>query len=80
MPSTSTPLADEADVTIQQAARTPTASTGSRAAAKGAATVRRRAQERRASSLADIRAQIAAGTLIVRQMTPAERSAGSGTR
>lgn len=48
-----------------------------------------RAEERRAEKLADIRAQIAAGKLTVRQMTPAERAlqpaqppkpAGSGRR
>ncbi len=33
-----------------------------------------RAEERRAEKLADIRAQIAAGKLTVRQMTPAERA------
>jgi hypothetical protein len=32
-----------------------------------------RAEERRAQKLADIREQIAAGKLTVRQMTPAER-------
>jgi hypothetical protein len=51
------------------------ADTLSRAAAKGAATLRRHRQERRADSLAQIRSQIADGTLVVRQMTVAERKA-----
>ena len=80
MPSTCTPFADEANVTIQDARRPPAAGARSRGSAKGAATVQRHARERRASSLADIRAQIADGTLVVRQMTPAERGAGSGSR
>ncbi len=44
---------------------------------KAAATVRRRKEERRAESLRDIRAQTAAGSLIVRQMTPAQQEAAS---
>jgi hypothetical protein len=78
MPSTSTAFGDEANVTIQRVGRPPVAPARSRAQAKGAATVQRNARERRASRLADIRAQIANGTLVVRQMTPAERGAGSG--
>jgi signal transduction histidine kinase len=78
MPSTFTPFADEANVTIQEARRPPSADARSRAAAKGAATLQRHARERRDSDLADIRAQIANGTLVVRQMTSAERGAASG--
>jgi hypothetical protein len=47
----------------------------SRAAAKGMATFRRHQEERRADSLAQIRSQIADGTLVVRQMTTAQREA-----
>jgi hypothetical protein len=39
---------------------------------KGAATVRRREQERRAGKLDDMRVQIADGSLVIRQMTVAE--------
>jgi hypothetical protein len=46
-----------------------------RAAAKGAATLRRHQEERRAESLAQIRSQIADGRLIVRHMTSAQRKA-----
>jgi hypothetical protein len=41
---------------------------------KAAATVRRRTQERRTETLREIREQVADGTLIVRQMTSAERT------
>jgi anti-sigma28 factor (negative regulator of flagellin synthesis) len=43
-------------------------------AQKGAATVRRHRQDRRAESLRQIREQIADGTLVIRQMTAAERT------
>jgi hypothetical protein len=43
------------------------------AAQKGAATLRRHAADRRAESLRRIREQIADGTLVIRQMTAAER-------
>jgi len=42
-------------------------------AQKGAATLRRHAQDRRAESLRRIDEQIAEGTLVIRQMTAAER-------
>ncbi len=48
----------------------PPPSTGP--ANKGAATIRRREQERRAGKLDDMRVQIADGSLVVRQMTVAE--------
>lgn len=49
----------------------------SRAALKGAETQRRHEQERRTESLEDIRSQIADGTLVVRQMTAAQRKAAT---
>jgi hypothetical protein len=49
----------------------------SRAGVKAAATLRRHKEERRIDSLTQIRAQIAAGTLVVRQMTPEQREAAS---
>jgi hypothetical protein len=49
----------------------------SRAGAKAAATLRRHKEERRVDSLSQIRAQIAAGTLVVRQMTPKQQEAAS---
>jgi hypothetical protein len=48
-------------------------------ATKAAETVRRREAERRAESLDQIRAQTAAGTLVVRQMTAAEHEAARQT-
>ena len=51
----------------------------SRAATKGAATLRRHREERRADSLAQIRSQIADGTLVVRQMPVAKRNAPDRT-
>jgi|HubBroStandDraft_6_1064221.scaffolds.fasta_scaffold4171877_1 hypothetical protein len=44
------------------------------AAQKAAATIRRRTQERRVESLREIREQIAAGTLVIRHMSAAERT------
>jgi hypothetical protein len=78
MRSTSTPLAPEARVTIPMTRRPRSADAQSRASIKGQATVKRHKRERRADSLAQIRAQVADGTLVVRQMTPAERTAASG--
>jgi signal transduction histidine kinase len=72
------PFADEANVTIANMRRPLSADARSRAAAKGVATLQRHARERRADSLARIRAQIADGTLVVRQMTTAERKAAPG--
>jgi mevalonate kinase len=48
-------------------------------AAKGVATLRRHAEERRAEKLMDMRAQMANGTLVIRQMTPAELDIASAT-
>jgi hypothetical protein len=47
------------------------------AARRGAATLLRRRNERRADSLDQIRAQIADGTLVIRQMTPAQQKAAA---
>jgi hypothetical protein len=47
------------------------------AARRGAATLLRRRNERRADTLDQMRAQIADGTLVVRQMTPAQQKAAS---
>ena len=78
MPSeSSTPIADEANVTIPKTLQPLPRDALSRAAAKGAATLQRHKEERRADSLAQIRAQIANGTLVVRQMTIAQRKAAS---
>jgi hypothetical protein len=49
----------------------------SRAGAKAAATLRRHKEERRVASLSQIQAQIAAGTLVVRQMTPEQQEVAS---
>jgi hypothetical protein len=78
MPSeVSTPTTDQADDTIPNTLRPLPGDARSRAAAKGLATFRRHKEERRADSLAQIRAQIANGTLVVRQMTIEQRKAAS---
>jgi hypothetical protein len=56
----------------------PTANTAPSPAQKGVATVRRHKDERRAELLHDIDAQIANGTLVVRQMTAAEHEQHRG--
>lgn len=48
-------------------------------AAKGVATLRRHAEERRAEKLMDMRAQTANGSLVIRQMTAAELEIASQT-
>jgi hypothetical protein len=53
------------------------ASPGDSSRLKGATTVQRHRQERRDDKLDEIRAQIANGTLVVRQMTLEEREAAS---
>lgn len=74
MPSeSSTPHTEDANASISGEA--PVSS-----AQKGAATVRRHKQDRRDESLRQIRAQIADGTLVVRQMTAVERGTGSRDR
>jgi hypothetical protein len=55
----------------------PTANIATSPAQKGVATVRRHKDERRAELLHDIDAQIANGTLVVRQMTDAEHKTAS---
>ena len=71
--------AGKAHVTLPNALRFLTADTSLSRAQKGAATLLRHKDERRAASLDQIRAQIADGTLVVRQMTDAERKAASQT-
>ena len=79
MPSqASMTFADQATVTNSNPRRSPSAGARSLAATKAVATAQRHRQERRAESLAQIQAQIADGTLVVRQMTTDERSAASG--
>lgn len=75
-PSVTVP--DQANVTTSKTPQSLSAAARNRAAAKGVATSQRHRQERRAESLAEIQAQIADGTLVVRQMTTAERRAASG--
>jgi hypothetical protein len=50
-----------------------------RTAAKGRETLRRHREERHAEKLTDMRAQTAAGTLVVRQMTPEQLKVASAT-
>jgi len=85
MPSESSlPTTDPVEDTTPSIRRTVPEDARSRGAAKGAATLRRHKEERRAESLAQISAQIANGTLVVRQMTTEQRQApfepGSGQR
>lgn len=75
-PSVTVP--DQANVTTSKTPQPLSAAARNRAAAKGVATSQRHRQERRAESLAEIQAQIVDGTLVVRQMTTAERRAASG--
>lgn len=78
MPSESSILTtDQVEPTIPSARRPLPDDARGRAAAKGAATVRRRREERRAEKLAHIREQITNGTLVVRYMTIAQRNAAS---
>jgi hypothetical protein len=71
----SLPAADQAPITITHTHRLPSAAARSRAAAKGVATAQRHRQEQRVERLALIDAQIADGTLVVRQMPVAQRKA-----
>lgn len=73
----STPDAGHARATVPTGARGLAGDARTRSAVKAAATVRRHREERRAESLDQIRAQIAAGTLVVRQMTAAQHKAAS---
>jgi hypothetical protein len=66
---------DDANAPIPVAVDLVAGDARSRSAAKAVATVRRRQAEQRADSLDQIRAQTAAGTLVVRQMTVAEHDA-----
>ena len=64
-------------MTLPNALQTLTADTRPSPAQKGAATKVRHKNERRTHRLYEIRAQIADGTLVVRQMTDAEHKAAS---
>jgi anti-sigma28 factor (negative regulator of flagellin synthesis) len=63
---------EQRDVSKSNALRAPSGNSRILASAKGAATLQRHREERRADSLSQIRAQIADGTLVVRQMTADE--------
>jgi hypothetical protein len=75
--NSSTPPAGPTKGTQSESSSAASADIRTRSAVKAAATVRRHREERRAESLDQIRDQIAAGTLVVRQMTPAQRQAAS---
>jgi hypothetical protein len=76
MPSeSSTPNPGHANVTSSGARAPVAAAERASRAAKGAATLQRHKEERRADSLGHIRAQIADGTLVVRQMTVTQHRA-----
>jgi uncharacterized protein (DUF2336 family) len=77
MPSElSTPNGDQPNVTSAHALpRLADEAPPRSAAEKGAATVRRRKEARRADRLDEIRVQIADGTLVVHQMTDAQHKA-----
>jgi hypothetical protein len=68
MPSESS-IANTEDATPSMSGDAPLNS-----AQKAAATIRRRTQNRRVETLREIREQIADGTLVIRQMTAAERT------
>jgi hypothetical protein len=72
-----TEKAGEADARAPDAVSTEVSDARSRSAKSGATTARLHREERRADKLAEIGAQIAAGTLVVRQMTGAEHDAAS---
>ena len=73
MPSeSSAPMVERSEVTIQGPCLRLPADARQRASAKGMATVQRKKEERRVERLAQIDAQIADGTLTIRQMTMAE--------
>jgi hypothetical protein len=79
MPSKSAATNDiQADATSSNALR-GAGDARTRSAVKGAATVRRHKEEQRADSLALIRAQIADGTLVVRQMSATEHTTACQT-
>jgi len=73
----STPNPEPADVTESTAPSPLTESAQSRGAKKRSETVRRRIEERRTDKLDQLRAQVADGTLIIRQMTVAQREEAS---
>jgi hypothetical protein len=71
----STPNADQANLRTSDVVQLLAGDARSRSAAKGAATLLRHKAEQRADRLSQMRAQIADGTLVVRQMTTAQRMA-----
>jgi hypothetical protein len=73
----STPKPDSPARTNPEGAHVVLDDARSRAGAKAAATLRRHKEERRVDSLSQIQAQIAAGTLVVRQMTPEQQEVAS---
>jgi anti-sigma28 factor (negative regulator of flagellin synthesis) len=78
VPSESPPLkADEPNATASNALPLIGADARTRSGRNGAATVLRHKAERRTERLEEIRAQIAAGTLVIRQMTVADHEAAS---
>ena len=77
MSNNSTPPTGPTKVTESETSAGAGSDIRTRSAVKAAATVRRHREERRAESLDQIRDQIAAGTLVVRQMTPAQRQDAS---
>jgi hypothetical protein len=78
MPSkSSTPNSDRANLPGSNAPGLLGGDERTRATNKAVGTLQRREEARRADRLAEIRVQIANGTLVVRQMTAAEREAAS---
>lgn len=75
--SSKKPRANRDDLTTLDPLRLPAGEKRTRAAQKGAATARRHSEARRADTLAEMRAQIANGTLIVRQMTAEQHRAAA---
>lgn len=68
---------DAADLALPRALQAIAGGPRARAATKGAATARRHREERRADRLNEIRAQVADGTLVIRQMTSEQHKAAS---
>jgi anti-sigma28 factor (negative regulator of flagellin synthesis) len=71
----STPNTDPPNESIANDPRPLATDARTSAATKGAATLRRHKEQRRAERLSEIRAEIADGTLVVRQMTAAQHNA-----
>lgn len=71
------PKADQAKAITRDADGLPAGDLRARSAQKGAATIRRHKEERRADKLDHIRSQIADGSLVVRQMTAGQLKTAS---